>query len=86
MEPLARLQAWYAAQCDGDWEHQHGVRIETLDNPGWLVTVELAGTQLEGRPFADVAEGVGYDAHPDAARWVHCVVRDGAWRGSGDET
>ncbi len=34
---LSRLQRWYSAQCDGDWEHGLGVRIETLDNPGWMV-------------------------------------------------
>ncbi|MGL4464545.1 MAG: Imm53 family immunity protein [Planctomycetia bacterium] len=27
MDTLARLQDWYAAQCDGDWEHQQGIRI-----------------------------------------------------------
>jgi hypothetical protein len=33
---LTWLQAWYAEQCDGDWEHQFGVSVETLDNPGWV--------------------------------------------------
>ena len=27
------LQSWYQSQCDGDWEHEFGIRIETLDNP-----------------------------------------------------
>jgi hypothetical protein len=44
---LARLQAWYRSQCDGDWEHSYGVKIETLDNPGWLVTIDLADTEWE---------------------------------------
>jgi hypothetical protein len=48
---LARLQAWYRAQCDGDWEHQHGVHIGTLDNPGWDVRIDLAGTYLEAAMF-----------------------------------
>ncbi len=46
---LRRLTAWYAAQCDGDWEHGLGVDIGTLDNPGWRVRVNLEGTALEGR-------------------------------------
>jgi hypothetical protein len=86
MDELLRLQRWYAARCDGGWEHRHGVRIETLDNPGWLVKIDLAGTGLEGRPFADVAEGVDPVGHPQTPRWLHCSVRDGSWQGAGDET
>jgi hypothetical protein len=32
---LSWLTRWYAAQCDGDWEHDSGVRIATLDAGGW---------------------------------------------------
>ena len=42
------LQNWYKEQCNGEWEHVRGVTIETLGAPGWLVTVDLAGTPLEG--------------------------------------
>lgn len=42
------LQHWYFSQCDEDWEHQYGVKIETLDNPGWLVTIDLENTDLHG--------------------------------------
>ncbi|MEV0030635.1 immunity 53 family protein [Nocardia sp. NPDC050793] len=45
------LQSWYSAQCDGDWEHGWGVRIGTLDNPGWTVTIDLAETALAHREF-----------------------------------
>ena len=41
------LQAWYAAQCDDDWEHSNGIAIDTIDNPGWSVTIDLAGTGLD---------------------------------------
>jgi len=44
---LGDLQRWYVAQCDGDWEHRYGLTIETLDNPGWRLQVELVGTELE---------------------------------------
>lgn len=49
---LTWLQAWYASQCDGDWEHAHGITIDTLDNPGWTVRIQLTGTALAGRPLA----------------------------------
>jgi hypothetical protein len=44
---LERLVSWYASYCDGDWEHSYGVKIETLDNPGWIVKIDLADTELE---------------------------------------
>jgi hypothetical protein len=46
-DQLTWLQDWYAAQCDGDWEHIYGVEIGTLDNPGWSIAVDLAETALE---------------------------------------
>ncbi|MFF4649688.1 immunity 53 family protein [Streptomyces sp. NPDC001380] len=44
-----RLQGWCLSHCDGQWEHEWGVRIDTLDNPGRTVSVGLRGTPLEGR-------------------------------------
>jgi len=46
---LQRLQAWYLSECNEDWEHQYGVTIDTLDNPGWLMTIDLVETSLDGR-------------------------------------
>jgi hypothetical protein len=46
MDIIARLQNWYAAQCDGNWEHAWGIKIDTLDNPGWTVTIYLHDTPL----------------------------------------
>lgn len=39
-----RLNRWFATQCNGDWEHMNGVKIETTDNPGWWVRIEIDGT------------------------------------------
>jgi len=41
------LQQWYFEQCNGDWEHEYGVSIQTIDNPGWMVTIDLAFTEGE---------------------------------------
>ena len=43
------LENWYAEQCNGDWEHEFGVEIGTLDNPGWRVKIDLDGTDWEGQ-------------------------------------
>ncbi|MGT2440121.1 Imm53 family immunity protein [Bradyrhizobium betae] len=53
---LERLERWYAAQCNGDWEHTYGITIETLDNPGWSFKVELRDTYLSGRMFVEIAK------------------------------
>ena len=45
MNTMQDLQKWYLAQCNGHWEHAYGIKIETLDNPGWAVTIDLAETR-----------------------------------------
>lgn len=48
IDELGWLQSWYHSYCDEEWKPAFGVSISTLDNPGWLVKVDLAGTSLEG--------------------------------------
>lgn len=48
------LQNWYVENCDEDWEHQNGMQIKTLDNPGWSVTIDLEDTMLEYTPFVTI--------------------------------
>jgi len=45
-DPLALLQRWYLSRCDGEWEHRRGITIESLDNPGWRMTIDL-GAAIE---------------------------------------
>jgi hypothetical protein len=52
------LTEWYLCQCDGDWEHQFGVRIDTLDNPGWSLTIDLERTSLESSLLDPVLHNV----------------------------
>lgn len=49
MENIEWLTDWYKSNCDGDWEHSFGIKIETLDNPGWLFEADLTDTNYEGR-------------------------------------
>lgn len=86
MSTLSRLQAWYAAQCNGAWEHEHGVSITSCDNPGWWVKINLAGTALEKRSFPEVAEGVNGERHQTGPRWFNCRVEADSWTGAGDES
>jgi hypothetical protein len=74
---LSRLQRWYASQCDGDWEHQLGVEIGTLDNPGWTVKIDLKDTALESAAFDHVRD------LDDEREWVDCKVVDAKFQGAG---
>jgi hypothetical protein len=46
MTAIQRLQHWFIANCNGDWEHQSGIAISTLDNPGWSIDIDVEGTAL----------------------------------------
>jgi hypothetical protein len=77
-DELAALQAWYGAQCDAGWEHQDGIEINTLDNPGWRIVINVEGTALEGQPFADVEENYDHDTE-----WLRCWVAEGRFQAAG---
>ncbi|TCD05848.1 rhodanese-related sulfurtransferase [Pedobacter frigidisoli] len=49
MEILKWLTDWYKSNCDGDWEHSYGIKINTLDNPGWFVGIDLVDTKKDGK-------------------------------------
>lgn len=94
---LSALAQWYASQCNGEWEHHRGISIESCDNPGWWVKIDLEGTSLSGMSFAPVsegldargmplAEGINDDGNLSGARWLSCHIKDGQWHGIGDET
>jgi hypothetical protein len=81
-EILVRLQRWYASQCDGDWEHRFGVQIESLDNPGWRVLIDIKkGTPLEGREFQPMDFGLGGVKSTD---WHRLWLEDLKFQGAGD--
>lgn len=46
-ETIERIQDWYKLNCNGDWEHNYGYSIATLDNPGWSIRIDLAETCLD---------------------------------------
>jgi hypothetical protein len=74
---IEELERWYEAQCDGDWEHEFGPRIETLDNPGWSIEIPLEGTLLEGRALPPV------EVRESERAWMFCQVSEGKFRGAG---
>lgn len=74
---LSWLQ-WYFASCsDGYWEGTFGVSINTLENPGWTIDIDLEGTKLEDVEFA------GYIVERSDDNWAFCTVRDGKYKANG---
>ena len=72
------IESWYLSQCDGKWEHSHGIQIASLDNPGWSVAIDLKDTRLRHAPMETVNKNVS------DSDWVRCEVVDGKFLGRGD--
>ena len=70
---LTELQRWYLAQCNDDWEHSYGVTIDTLDNPGWSVRIDLADTALSDLGYERV------ETHRTDDDWVVSWREDLRW-------
>jgi hypothetical protein len=83
MDALTKLQQWYLAQCNGDWEHSFGISITSLDNPGWILEVDLEHTALAGKAFAPLHYGMFDEAGTSGHEWIHCRVEDNKFSAAG---
>lgn len=41
LSPVEKIEDWFASRCNGAWEHQFGLTIESTDNPGWQVSLDM---------------------------------------------
>jgi hypothetical protein len=71
------LQLWYTSQCDGDWEHGNSVDIDTIDNPGWSISINLENTDLEEKNF----QKIKIDRSEND--WFICWVNQNRFEGRG---
>jgi hypothetical protein len=75
---LEWLDDWYQRQCNGEWEHRQGVHLKPLDNPGWHLTINLAGTSaVNARPQQLRLE-------TRSGGWLACSIAGECFEGSGD--
>lgn len=74
---LKWIQNWYLENCDGDWEHCYGINISTLDNPGWMVDIDITNTSLEHKEFRIL------DIERSESDWIYCNVSDNTFHGNG---
>ncbi len=70
MSILREFQEWYQSHCDGEWEHQHGITISTIDNPGWTVEINLMGTKNENVDFKRI------EIERNDNDWIHAWVEN----------
>jgi hypothetical protein len=63
----------------------HGISIETLDNPGWLVRVDLTETSMQSVSMEEVGRlsDINHDGLRGRQDWVHCKVEDNRFIGAG---
>lgn len=77
-DTLSKLQNWYLSQCNGEWEHGDAIVIETLDNPGWMIKIDLRGTSWEQALWNDLKFDRGSND------WVMCSKKETKFEGYGD--
>ncbi len=61
------LQNWTMSQIDGDWEHELGVSIRMLDNPGWLLSADISNYFNFGLNTAPMKGKTDND-------WIDCYI------------
>ena len=61
---------WFKKHCNGDWEHTYGIRIGTLDNPGWSIKISINETELESKNFTEL------EINRSEEDWVFCRKKD----------
>jgi hypothetical protein len=71
---------WFYSQCDGDWEHGNSIRIETIDNSTWNLSICIEETELEGLSFEPV------EIKRSPQDWVECTVKKQIFEGFGGPT
>lgn len=83
MDVLKGIQEWFQKQCDGEWEHFRGITLESCDNPGWWLKIDLKGTNLENKKFKEIKIG-DFSLNMPEPPWIHLYVENGVFNGAGD--
>lgn len=78
MNDITWLEAWYQQNCNDYWEHSYGIEIETLDNPGWHVKIDLSKTDYVNLKAEELKEDTDDD------NWIRCSITNGIFNGYGD--
>lgn len=77
MDELRWLEKWHLDNSNEDG-YNVGIRIETLDNPGWLVKIDLFEMSFSNLHMDRIHF---YNSEND---WIDCQIKDSEFIGSGD--
>jgi len=77
IDVIKKIESWYQQQCNSNWEHQYGVSIDTLDNPGWSVKINLLETS-----YSDLRLDRFFCERSDSD-WIDCKIESGIFCGCG---
>lgn len=75
---LEWLEKWYDSQCNDNWEHMFGIKIETIDNPGWEILIDLEDTNVNCCPRDWIL------IEHSEKRWIGFKVQDNKFEGACD--
>jgi len=53
-EDFLWLVNWFDSECDESWERLFGIKIQTIDNPGWAITICINETELKNNSLENV--------------------------------
>lgn len=77
MDNMRWLQQWYHNKCDGVWGHFYGVKIYNIDNPGWVIEIEMDDYKGNNTELSEI----NYDNGGDD--WIMCAYDRGKFIGRG---
>ena len=78
MNVLSWLQEWFLLNCDGDWEHENQIKIETVSNPGWFIVIDFTNTTLENLPE------INHECNNGSDDWYFYNINKFKFTASGD--
>lgn len=71
-DSLQLITNWWRSQCDGNWEHEYGMSIGTMDDPGWIVHVDFSFTNI-----VNLKRGILSEFKGDKCNWYKCEIVGG---------
>lgn len=67
------LQRFFLSNCDGEWEHERGCKIESMSDPGWIFQFDLTGTPHDRKALEELEDRTG------PLVWLKCKVENGVF-------
>ena len=67
-ENIKWLENWFFQNCDENWDKEK-IFIETIDNPGWLLTFKLIKSSYENKTLDKMIERTEED-------WIDCIIKN----------